>query len=102
MIWRVFVVGAALLLFACALGIVTAQHRNRSLFVDLERAQQEARQLDVDYERLTIELARLAQPAAVERAAQRLGFRAADAGRTVFLNVPQSSITTPIVPGARR
>jgi cell division protein FtsL len=93
---------SVLLLFASSLGLVTAQHRTRSLFVDLERAQQDAKQLDVDYERLTIELARLAQPAAVERAAQRLGFKAAEASRTVFLNLPQASATTPVAPGARK
>lgn len=102
MIGRALVIVAALLLFASALGLVTAQHRTRSLFVDVERALQEARQLDVDFERLTIEQARLAQPAAVERAATRLGFRAADAGATVFLNLPESSAAAPVKPGARK
>ena len=102
MIRHVLVFMAVVLLFASSLGLVTAQHRTRSLFVDLERAQQDAKQLDVDYERLTIELARLAQPAAVERAALRLGFKAAEASRTVFLNLPQASATTPVAPGARK
>jgi len=68
MIRRGILILTVLLLFASALGLVTAQHRTRSLFIDLERAQQEAKRLDVDYERLKIELARLSQPAAVERA----------------------------------
>ena len=102
MISRGFVVLAVLLLFGCALALVTAQHRTRSLFVDLERSQQDARQLDVDYERLTIELARLSQPAAVERAAVRLGFRAADPSQTVYLNLPQLTATMPVAPGPRK
>jgi cell division protein FtsL len=102
MIRRGIVLLAAVLLFASALGLVTAQHRTRTLFIDLERAQQEAKQLDVDYERLKIELARLSQPAAVERAAQRLGFRGADASHTVYLNLPQASAATPVAPGARK
>ncbi len=102
MIRRGLALIAIVLLFGCALSLVTAQHRTRSLFVDLERAQQEAKQLDVDYERSTIELARLAQPASVERAALRLGFRSADPGRTVFLNLPQASTTTPLAPGAHK
>ena len=102
MIRRGMVLLAVLLLFASALGLVTAQHRTRTLFIDLERAQQEAKQLDVDYERLKIELARLSQPAAVERAAQRLGFRAADAAQTVYLNLPQASAASPVAPGARK
>jgi cell division protein FtsL len=102
MIRRGAVLLAALLLFASALGLVTAQHRTRSLFIDLERAQQETKQLDVDYERLKIELARLSQPAAVERAAQRLGFRAAGASQTVYLNLPEASAAAPIEPGVRK
>ena len=102
MIRRGMVLLAVLLLFGSALGLVTAQHRTRTLFIDLERAQQEAKQLDVDYERLKIELARLSQPAAVERAAQRLGFRAADAAQTVYLNLPQASAASPVAPGARK
>ena len=102
MIRRGIVLLAAVLLFASALGLVTAQHRTRTLFIDLERAQQEAKQLDVDYERLKIELARLSQPAAVERAAQRLGFRAAGANQTVYLNLPEASAAAPVAPGVRK
>lgn len=102
MIWRAWFVLATLGLFACALGLITAQHRSRSLFVDVERAQQAARQLDVDYDRLKIDLARLSQPASVERVAQKLGFRAPDAAQTVYLNLPQSSAATPVAPGSRR
>ncbi len=102
MIRRALLVLATLGLFACALGLITAQHRSRSLFVDLERAQQEAKQLDVDYERLTIEMARLSQPSSVERAAQKLGFKAPDAAQTVYLNLPQSSAASPVAPGAKR
>lgn len=102
MIRRALMVVVALLLFGSALGLVTAQHRTRSLFVDLERAQQDARQLDVDYERLTIDQARLAQPAAVERAAAKLGFRAVEPGHTVYLNLPDASAAAPLKPGARK
>lgn len=102
MIRRGIALLAVLLLFASALGLVTAQHRTRSLFIDFERAQLEAKQLDVDYERIKIELARLSQPAAIERAAQRLGFRAVDADRSVYLNLPQASAAAPVAPGARK
>jgi cell division protein FtsL len=102
MIRRALLTVATVLLFACALSLITSQHRSRSLFVDLERAQQEAKQLDVDYERLTIELARLSQPASVERAAQKLGFKAPDAAQTVYLNLPQSSAASPVAPGSKR
>jgi cell division protein FtsL len=102
MIHRSLIILLVALLFAAALGLVTAQHRTRSLFIDVERSQQDARQLDVDYERLTIELARLSQPGAVERAAGKLGFRPADSRQTVYLNLPEASAAAPVSPGARK
>jgi cell division protein FtsL len=73
------------LLVAASFSLVTAQHRARSLFVDLERAQQQARQLDAEGDRLRIELGRASQPAAIESAARELGLKPVDGGRVVFL-----------------
>jgi cell division protein FtsL len=42
-------------LVACALGLVTSQHRARKLFSDLERELNRARELDIDYGRLQLE-----------------------------------------------
>jgi cell division protein FtsL len=80
-----------LLLLASSLSLVTAQHRARSLFVDLERAQQQARQLDADGDRLRIDLGRASQPAAIESAARDLGLKPVDAGRVVFLPAAAAS-----------
>lgn len=82
----------AALLLASSLSLVTAQHRARSLFVDLERAQQQARQLEADGDRLRIELGRASQPAAVETAARELGLKPVDAGRVVFLPSPLGAV----------
>jgi cell division protein FtsL len=98
MIRRVLIVLLALALFGSSLAVVTAQHRARSYFVDLERAQQQARQLDIDYDRLKIDLARLSQPAYVEAEARRLGMKPVDASRTVYLNVPAASAAAPLAP----
>jgi cell division protein FtsL len=76
---------AVALLVAASFSLVTAQHRSRSLFVDLERAQQQSRQLDAEGDRLRIELGRASQPAAIESAARELGLRPVDGGRVVFL-----------------
>jgi cell division protein FtsL len=102
MIRRGLLVLLALALFVCSLALVTAQHRARSLFVDVERAQQQARQHDIDYDRLKIELARLSQPAYVEAEARRLGMKPVDASRTVYLNLPAASATAPLAPGAKK
>lgn len=101
MIGRALTLLLGLLLVASAFALVTAQHRARSLFVDLERAQQSARQLDIEFDRLKIEQARLTQPALVERAALKMGLRAVDGSRTVYLNLPQATSAAPVAPGRR-
>ena len=67
------------LLFASALSLITAQHRSRSLFIDLERAQVDAKRLDVEHDRLRIDQARLSQPAYVESEARKIGMKPIDA-----------------------
>ena len=82
---RLLVVLFTALLVACAMGLVTAQHRARGAFVDLERAQQRARELVAEGDRLRIELGRVAQPAAIEAAAREMGLRPLDTSRAVLL-----------------
>ena len=83
------------LLVAASFSLVTAQHRARSLFVDLERAQQQARQLDAEGDRLRIELGRASQPAAIESAARELGLKPVDGGRVVFLPAAVAAAPAP-------
>lgn len=99
---RPLVIAAGGLLFASALGLITAQHRSRALFIDVERAGNSGKQLDVEFDRLKIELARLAQPAYVEAEARRLGLKPIDPARTVFLNVPAASAVAPVAPGRKK
>lgn len=101
MISRSLVWLLALLLVVSALLLVTAQHRARSLFVDLERSQQTAKQLDIEFDRLRIEQARLTQPALIERAALKMGFRAVDGASTVYLNLPQATSSAPVPSGRK-
>jgi len=77
-------------LMACSLSLVTSQHRARGLFVELERAQQLAQQLEAEGSRLRVELGRVSQPATVEAAARQLGLRPVDSARTVFAPMPQA------------
>jgi cell division protein FtsL len=70
-------------LVACALGLVTSQHKARKLFTDLEREHNRARELDVEYDRLQLEASTWGLHARVERIATgALGMRPADARRT--------------------
>jgi cell division protein FtsL len=73
-------------LVACALGLVTSQHRGRKLFSELERAHERARELDVDYGRLQLEASTWGLHSRVERiAVGTLGLRAPDARRVRVL-----------------
>lgn len=82
---RLGAVVIGLLLLASAFGVVTGQYRARALFVELDRAQRRAVELDADFNRLRVDQARYAQPAAVESAARRLGLRPVDAKEMVYL-----------------
>ena len=69
-------------LVACALGLVTSQHRSRKLFSDLEREQGRARELDVDYGRLQLEASTWGLHQRVEKIATgTLGMRVPDPRR---------------------
>jgi cell division protein FtsL len=59
------------LLTACALGLVTSQHKARKLFVELEEEQERARSLEVEYGQLQLEASTWAMHTRVERIASR-------------------------------
>ncbi|MCP5269488.1 MAG: cell division protein FtsL [Zoogloeaceae bacterium] len=62
----------ALLFFVvfCALGVVTSQHKARKLFQELESAQEHARQLDVEFGQLQLELSTWATHPRIEKIAR--------------------------------
>ncbi len=71
-----------LVLVACALGLVSSQHKARKLFSELEREQERARALEIEYGRLQLEASTWGQHARIERiAAATFGLRAPDARR---------------------
>jgi len=64
----------ALVLVACALAVIQAQHRARTYFVELERLKKEARVLDEEWGQLQLEQGTWANPARVDTLARtRLG-----------------------------
>ena len=69
-------------LVACALGLVTSQHKGRKLFSELERERDRARELDIEYGRLQLEASTWGLHSRVERiAAGNLGLRTPDPRR---------------------
>ena len=59
-----------LIVVVCALGVVTSQHRARKLFQYLEVEQERARQLDVEFGQLQLELSTWATHPRVEQIAR--------------------------------
>jgi cell division protein FtsL len=58
------------LLVACGVSLVTSRHQARKLFVDLERAQAEARNYETEFGQLQLEQSTWAMPARVEKIAR--------------------------------
>ena len=70
------------LLIACALALVTAQHQARKLYVELQREQELAKQLDVEWGQLQLEQSTWATHARIEHIAGRdLGMRSPPSSR---------------------
>ena len=59
------------LLVACALSLVNAQYQARHLFIELERLQQQARQLDIDWAQLQLDQSTLGKNARIEQIARK-------------------------------
>ena len=71
-----------LVLLACAIGLVTSQHKARKLFTQLELEQSRARDLDVEHGQLQLEASTWGLHTRVARiAATTLGLRAPDPRR---------------------
>ena len=76
------------LVIACALGVITAQHQARKLFVDLEGEQAVAQKLDTEWTQLQLEQGTWATNKRVESvASKRLGMRVPDAASTVVITL---------------
>lgn len=59
------------ILVLCALSLVNAQYKARSLFIALERAQSQSRQLDIEWAQLQLDQSTLGKHARIELAARR-------------------------------
>lgn len=58
-------------LVLCALSVVNAQYQARRLFIELERAQAAARQLDIEWAQLQLDQSTLGKHARIEANARR-------------------------------
>ena len=76
-------------LIACALSLVTSRHQARRVFVELERAQAEARGYETEYGQLQLEQSTWGMPARVEKIArEQLRMQLPSAARTEIVAFP--------------
>ena len=74
---------------ACALAVITSQHRARKLFIELEGEQGVAQKLQEEFTQLQLEQGTWATHKRVEAVASRgLGMRLPDPASTVVITVP--------------
>jgi cell division protein FtsL len=70
------------IVIACALGVVTSQHKARKLFVELQKEQELTKRLDEEFGQLQLEQSTWARHDRVERIARRqLGMQVPDPSR---------------------
>ncbi len=73
-------------LVGCALLLVNAQYQARRLFIELERAQAAARQLEIEWSQLQLDQSTLGKHARIEAVARReLGMIAVTPAHTQYL-----------------
>lgn len=79
------------LAIACALGVVTSQHKARKLFVELQKEQELARQMEVEWGQLQLEQSTWAMPTRVEKiAAQQLQMQLPKGDKVQFIRMGQA------------
>ena len=75
------------LVVACALAVITTQHRARRLFSEVESAQAAQQKLNEEWTQLQLEQGTWATNKRIESvASKRLGMRQPDAANTVVVN----------------
>lgn len=76
-----------LILVACALSVVSANHRARKFFTELETAQKRMRDLEVEFGQLQLEQSTVAAHVRVEKLARdRLGMKQPAPGQIVSVD----------------
>ncbi|MBU4612067.1 cell division protein FtsL [Achromobacter sp. GG226] len=94
MIRTAFVLSVAMV--GCALSLVTSRYELRTTVVQLERARQDERDLDVEWRQLQLDLTDYAQHARIDAAArQALELKPVEHDRRLYIR-PGGQVATPI------
>jgi len=77
------------MLMTCALLLVTSQHQARKAFIELERAQAQARKHEVEWSHLQLEQTQLAKHSRIDTVARReIKMQPVVPERTLYVNAP--------------
>jgi len=83
---RILAAVMVLAVMVSAVGVIYAKHRNRMLYVELTRLQQQQDELNVDWGRLQLEQSTWATHGRIEKVARsKLGMRNVNYGEVVIL-----------------
>ncbi len=86
-----FILLAALM--ACAMALVASQHKARKLYVELQKEQTAAKQLDVEWGQLQLEQGTWGTHSRIERIATReLNMRLPEANRVEVVPAPRAEV----------
>jgi cell division protein FtsL len=87
-----------IVVMGCALSVVDATNQQREIFIQLQRAQAEERQLQQDYSQLQYQQSALSKTSRIEEmATDDLKMRPVGAGRTQYLMLaPGASVATDV------
>jgi cell division protein FtsL len=78
----------AFVLLVCALALVTSQHHARKKFIEVERSQTQAKQLETQWEQLQVEQSQLTKSSLIDGKARRdLNMQPLDPSRTLHFNI---------------
>lgn len=90
-----------LVVVLCAMSVVDAQYRARRAFAALDVAQQRAQQLDMDKDRLQVEVRTMSAPGRIEQLARnKLDMQPITPARTIFVSAGQSALP-PLPPASQ-
>lgn len=85
-----------LVLVACALGMVTAQHKARKMFIELQQEQESAKKMEVEWGQLQLEQSTWAMHARIEKVATTyLQMRVPDAAHILVVQSAPVKAATP-------
>ena len=84
------------LTIACALGVVSSQHKARKFFMELQKEQELARKMEVEWGKLQLEQSTWSMHSRIEKiAADRLHMRVPDQTKIQVVSVSKKAPITP-------